>query len=277
MVLAALAMAGACKFDPGGTNAAPAADAGVVIGFPDGAPGEPDARPGPIDAGGEPDARRPADDGVVIAIAAAAPPVLVGAFDDWEGAVFTSFAIRDADDLHRYHEDYVPSATVTFAAMHDDDFLYFAVIVVDDLIVTDNPQGPVFEDDAISLFIDARNDRSGPFGLDDHEIVVDAESTWEDYADAPPPDLDGEVVVDSSGFVLELAIDKRTLGVAVLGDELGFDIGVNDDDDLGGPDADAFGLWHVEEAARCPTCCTAFEHAEAWCDTTVLGALRLVP
>jgi hypothetical protein len=274
MGLAAVGIAcAACTFDASGEAAA---------GSPgdDGAADD-DANSG-ADAGpAQADATPPTRAGVADSSGAAI--VLDGDFADWDAIPSYGFAMATADHVHRPHASYVPSASVLFKTAHDAQFLYFAIVVQDDVLI-EVPEDPsptynIYNDDSVSLYIDAAGDAAGPYGVDDKELVLSSTGYVAQYPSttplSPTVQIDGAVSKTDTGYAFEIGIDKATLGVAVLPTSLGFSLAVNDDDGHGTDSYDAIGVWSWDDSAPCPTCCGSAEHADAWCDTTTLGRLNL--
>ncbi len=262
---AVVAVVAGCSFDTGGTGSAGAPDSGIAV-VPDAAPfgGAADARPD------RPDAEPAPDPAGVARSPRGTPDLFDESFEDWADAPVYSFDMTSAADMHPV-SGYTPSARLTFASMHDDEYIYFALIVEDDTVL--DAQHPLWNDDSISVYLDAAGDRSGPLGDDDHEVVIGSNGTYLDYAPGPnDAELDGTRIQTVDGYALEIGVRKDSLGNPSLPGTLGFNIAINDDDDGGSA---AFGLWHVEIAPRCSTCCTGLDHAEPWCDTTTLGSLIL--
>jgi hypothetical protein len=274
--LAAGLAASACRFDPGGVpgdGGASALDGAEVVDAASGSdgPAAPDAAlPPPIDAA-------PAlPPGTLPSRFRTAPIVLDTEDDDWTDATFLEFDIADAAQTFGVNPQYQPSVSVRFASMHDAQYIYFFLDVTDDVIVMDSAE--LYQDDAVHLYIDAAGDRLGPYAQDDHEIVIAPSGSYRDYAPAPAPiSLQGMVRQHADGYTMELRIAKSSLGVASLPAALGFNLALTDDDGIGNRDADAYGLWFLNPAERCQTCCTTFAQAQAWCDTTTFGQLLLLP
>jgi Carbohydrate family 9 binding domain-like len=265
-VLGAVCMLGAaCTFDPGGANQsyggepdaamppAPPVDAGEIVPTPDAAP--------PAEAHGQVHCRR-----------VTSAPELDGRLDEWPQGGRAGFDMGHAAQLAP-SAFYVPSMTVELRCAHDASQIYFAIHVTDDVRVVDSID--LLDDDGFSLYLDAHGDASGAFGEDDHDLVVRADGTWNDYASgAAHLTLDGVVLADpaADGFTAEIAIAKASLGThGVLPAQLGFDLALTDDDGLG---AFAYGLWFLSNRQSCTACCPASNPA-AWCDTTTYGSLLL--
>jgi len=260
----ALLACAACSFDASGIGGGDGGAGG------DADPAQPDGGPGATD--GAPADAAVAAAGTVIS-SRGASVVLDGNFDDWTDAPTYVFDIEDATDLHMGHPSYLSSAKLTFASQHDATYIYFALVLQDDLVV--DAVHPLYDDDSVSIFLDAAGDAAGRFGADDHEIIIGSNGLYGDYASGGSALLDGVAVSLSDGWSIEAGIRKDSLGIAPLPTRLGFDIAMNDDDGLGAASFDAYGLWFLSERAPCATCCTGWDHPEAWCDTTTFGRLQL--
>jgi hypothetical protein len=272
----AAAVLAACSFDPGGLPPSSPGGADAAGGDVDAAAGdEPDARRGRTDAAPDPDAPPDRPPGVVVATAVDVPPSLDGEVDDWEGATFVDFAIAGAAHLHMRHPGYVPSGSLSLAAKYDADFLYFAVIVQDDAVVSNSPGDAVYEDDSVSLFFDGEGDGAGAWGFDDHEVAIGASGYWEDTSIGQSVDLEGDVDLTEVGYVIEVSILRSSISGDDLPGRVGFDFALNDDDGLGSANGDGYALWYQAEGPHCDDCCPEAEHAEAWCDTSIFGLLLL--
>ncbi len=130
--------------------------------------------------------------------------------------------------------------------IHDDEAIYVAVSVTDDLVVTDSAtagseDGSTWNDDSVEIFIDA--DASGDRGRSAESIyegqyVLTANGAWRDVeANNPFFDENGDWFAATSmtdtGFQVEFKIVKEYLVVNPEdGSTIGFDIAVNDDDSL---------------------------------------------
>jgi hypothetical protein len=255
---------GACSFDATGV--------GAGGGGGDDDDTTPDAAPPPV---GQPDAAPPVDppDPPGIVRARVAPPGIAmdANLAEWGGALWYEVDIGNSPHKLVWGPGYQSSFNARFALLHDAQYIYVAILVEDDVAASGG--GQLFEDDGIALYLDAQHDASGPFGWDDHEIIVNHLGTWQDYAPAAAAvDLTGDLATTATGFTLEFRLAKGSLG-ATLGGELGFDLALIDNDGLGTAGADSYGLWYVSGRPACPSCCAGTP--EAWCDTTLFGTVVL--
>lgn len=117
-----------------------------------------------------------------------------------------------------------------FQVLRDADNLYVFVDVTDDKLRNDGTYN--YQKDAVEIFIDLGNDKATEYGLDDfrYTFVYNEEEVYEDEHDA----IEGVVFEQGAkqgGYIFEISIPWATLGGTLNnGDELGFDIHVNDND-----------------------------------------------
>ncbi len=190
----------------------------------------------------------------------------------WQPSSFVEFTIAEAEQTIVIEDTYVADASVRFASMYDDQKIYFFLEVHDSLIVNNNTYA--YNDDSIELYFDGLNNRDGPFGSDDFFIAMGSDGFYATGTNSI--DIQGFARITPSGYNLELAFSRSDFGNAA-NTTLGFNIGINDDDGDGGTGVDAYGLWHLPSTAVCTTCCSDQSGNYAWCDTTRLGQLVLMP
>jgi hypothetical protein len=168
---------------------------------------------------------------------------LDGNLGDWAGVEFilvphdkgTGPAPNDAD------------ASIEFAAIADDNWLYVAIDVTDDTIMIGDSAN-AWEDDSIEVYIDANHARTGAYEGDDTQITILAQNI--ELKDIQNPSLAGSgdgantgthaaLVERAGGWIIESAIplDNAKWNInPAAGNVIGFNIHFNDDDDGGGRD-----------------------------------------
>ena len=268
----AVALAG-CSFDGGGVGAgdgdaaAPDAPAGDD---PDAAAidaAAPDAAPPPID--GPP----PDPPGTLHATDAPAVMVIDGEGSEFEGAPVLAWDIEDGERYVTTHASYTASARLELQAMHDPGYLYVYARVIDEAYQVDSVD--LWNDDGIAIYLDVLGDALGPYGADDHELIVRGDGMWGDYGPVgTPASLTVAAVPTALGYSIEIQIDKTSLS-ATVGASMGFDALLTDDDGWGDSNYDAYSVWFVSSRPPCATCCVAEDAAMPWCDTTTFGTLVL--
>ena len=248
----------------GGSDSKDHPDSGTTH-FPDA--GEADAS--------SPDAGPTGPTGMLESAATATAPVLDGDLDDvWDAATPVTFQIGDAMQQVGVQPDYGFDASVQFRSLHTASAIYFLFDVTDDMLVRDSADRA--DDDAVELYIDAAGDEGGPYGNDDHWLVIDSIGKFSTLGPAHMSIRTAEMDT-ATGYRLEVAVDRASLGATPAdGAMIGFDVALVDDDGLGGDDAaDAYGLWYVKNGNHCPSCCPSAQPGAASCDTSVLGQLML--
>jgi hypothetical protein len=161
---------------------------------------------------------------------------LDGNLGDWAGVEFilvphdkgTAAAPDDAD------------ASLEFAAVADDDWLYVAIDVKDDTIISGESDN--WEDDSVEIYIDANHARTETYEDDDAQITIGAGSIGQ-AVDSPiitgssgAADIGTQaaVVATAGGWIVEAAVpmncSKWSLNSAA-GNVIGFNVHFNDDDD----------------------------------------------
>ncbi len=266
----------ACGFDPsggGGGGGGDRSDGG-------GGPGDDGGGSDPFDGGGAGPDGTPLDAAVeatarVSCAATVEPPVIDAApLGPWVGMPLLPFAVTDAQLVADEHAMYEDDAVVELACLHDEFNIYFFFKVTDGDVQDDSTAAR--DDDSVVIFLDGADDRAGTYGEDDHAAAVTSVGDGADY-NAHDNDLtgdaDGELI--DGGYRVEVEIDKPSIHDA-LGDELGFNLAIIDDDGWGDDLRDIFALRHVpddQEANACTSCCEG--QAAPWCDTRMFGTLIL--
>jgi hypothetical protein len=263
--------ASACAFQPGGAGSEVDAD---IITPSDGAsidaPVPTDGRP-PIDARIDAAIDAPSDEGLVRSVA-----LTGGGNLDGEPLEYSSSQLYSLDMGGAGHRDlaagYTPSMRAELRAGHDATYLYLFVEVIE-VEPHQGDSASTWQNDAVTFYFDTNNDRSGAYGADDHEVIIDYRPTYGIYptTNGVDPTLDAVRLNTAAGFTIEARFPRNALGSVPPGGRMGFSWGIYDDD--GGGNAEGYGLWYERPGMRCATCCTGESHAEAWCDTTMLGEL----
>jgi len=200
---------------------------------------------------------------------------LDGNLGDWAGVEFilvphdqgTGPAPDDAD------------ASLEFAAVANDDWLYVAINVRDDTIVsgeTDN-----YQDDSVEIYIDANHARAEEYEDDDAQITICAGSIGQAVDDpmitgssgADALGVQAAVVAAAGGWIVEAAIpincSKWNISTAA-GNVIGFNVHFNDDDDRDGRDHKL--IWSdldVDDAS--------WNNPTRFADLTFVGAMAVEP
>ncbi|PKQ28280.1 MAG: hypothetical protein CVT63_03540, partial [Candidatus Anoxymicrobium japonicum] len=160
------------------------------------------------------------------------PPTIDGNLAEW---VQSEHALLDASTVDYLTGQVNPSATDISArvySMWDDNWLYFAARVEDDVIVRDSAN--IWWDDGLELALDGANDQvSG--GTDDHQFNVASDGARMEFGWQSVPDAQLVAKRRAGGYDVELAVPATILasGALVEGKTMGFTVGLIDDDDGG--------------------------------------------
>lgn len=131
-------------------------------------------------------------------------------------------------------------------AVHDDEAIYVAVSVTDDLVVTDTAEagsedGNTWEDDSVEIFFDADRDRNrgGPTLDFEGQFVLTANGAHRDNEARNPTfgqndDWFAAASTTTNGYQVEFKVKKTILLNPTNGTVMGFNIALNDDDATAG-------------------------------------------
>jgi hypothetical protein len=126
--------------------------------------------------------------------------------------------------------------------MWNDTHIFVLVEVTDDAPVHDDSSLP-YLDDSAELYLDGGHEQAGSYDSNDYQLTVDINN---DFGGVRSDQLAFEhaASIASSSYAIEYAVPFSALG-AVPSDGLvmGFDVGVNDDDD-GGETRESQIVWH---------------------------------
>jgi hypothetical protein len=185
--------------------------------------------------------------GTLHSVSLTTPPVIDGQLGDWPAAEsieltrYTAYSfvgtVDDTNDL-----------SSLIRSGWDDQHLYFAIEVTDDVVVADSTD--VWRDDGVEIGLDGLNDDYA-WGWDDHQytVVVDGRKTDRGTATS---DITAAVYEHQGGYNIEVAIPMSKLlsGSPISGTVMGFTIGIHDDDD--GGSWDAYLIWQGTNTSSSP-------------------------
>jgi len=200
---------------------------------------------------------------------------LDGNLSDWAGVEFilvphdkgTGPAPNDAD------------ASIEFAAVADDSWLYVAIDIKDDVIKSGETND--WQDDSVEIYIDANHARAGAYQNDDAQITIDASNIGGNIQN---PHLTGSgggadtgthvaVVEAAGGWVVEAAIPLNNAKWNINpspGNVIGFNVHFNDDDDGGGRDHKL--IWSDLDVDD-----NSWQNTTRFADLTFVGATAVQP
>ncbi len=214
---------------------------------------------------------------------AGAPPVIDGNLADWpaarfEGSLTHLNAAYWGGTWTNNPSDDDNDLSAIYALAWDSEYLYIAARISDDLRGAAGTT-EYWKHDAIELYFDGNHDRSDGYGSDDRHITIQFDNQVDDGTDAT-----GTIAAvvhmtdlsDPSDWAVELSITWSSLSPLppTPGRKIGFDIHVDDNDNLVMPELTRFLIWARNGGMTCAACggdgtCSPF------CSTRAFGALQL--
>ncbi len=177
------------------------------------------------------------------------PPIIDGNFADWPGGMDAIAVNRDTCYAFTGRVDSNADLSAVVRSGWDPDYLYFAIQVADDIIVSDSVD--VWRDDAVEIGLDGLRDRYS-WGEDDHQYTITADGRMADRGIATTA-INAAVQTHDAGYRVEVSIPMTALitnGTPISGTIIGFTIGLRDDDD--GGNWDAYLIWEGTSTASMP-------------------------
>jgi hypothetical protein len=155
------------------------------------------------------------------------PPTIDGTIDaSWGGYPATNIA-------QGFNSP--PDLAANFKTRYDATYLYVLVDVTDDVV--QNDAGNNWDNDGIEIFIDINNDKSGTYGSNDFQFAfVTGNTTVYEYQHNAITGVTFARGTKTGGYIMEVRIPWTTLTLGSApsaGSYVGFDVGVNDDDNNG--------------------------------------------
>ncbi len=177
----------------------------------------------------------------------AAPPEIDGDLTDWPAGESINLN-RDTAYSFSGRVTGTDDVLAIVRSGWDQDNLYFAIHVIDDILVTDSTD--VWRDDGVEIGIDGLRDWYA-WGFDDHQYSVVADGRTTDRA-LPTTDISTAVLTYEGGYDIEMAIPMSQLlpGTPISGTVMGFTVGLHDDDD--GGNWDAYLIWEGTNTSSTP-------------------------
>jgi hypothetical protein len=174
-------------------------------------------------------------------------PVIDGDLSDWPAGETISLNRQTAFSFSGQIDSPADLSAIIRSGW-DQQTLYFAIEVSNDVIVTDSSD--VWRDDGVEIGLDGLNDKDA-WGLDDHQYTLVADGRTTDRS-VPTGDIAASVATHQGGYDIEVAIPMSKLlpGVPISGTVMGFTIGLHDDDD--GDNWDAYLIWEGTNTSSSP-------------------------
>jgi hypothetical protein len=164
--------------------------------------------------------------------ATANPPVIDGDASDWTAAPLLTLDTTSAQYVAGTISGPADASGV-LRMTWDNDYLYVVLVVSDDIIYNDSFN--IWDDDSVEVAIDGALDRRC-CGADDHQYTIASDGRIGDFGVTITPGSSNVVSaarIAPGGYVIEMAIPLINLtgATVVAGTQMGFNLGLNDDDD----------------------------------------------
>ncbi|MDA3882191.1 MAG: glycoside hydrolase family 9 protein, partial [Bacteroidales bacterium] len=151
-----------------------------------------------------------------------------------------------------------------WSGMWDNSNVYIFISVTDDALYNDSGE-TWYEDDGIEVFIDGDNSKSTAYDNNDFQwgfVWGGSLYAGSNNSANSTTGIVYEIVQTANGYNLEISIPWSTIGVTpVVGNFIGFDLGINDDDD--GDARENKIAWYMTSD-------------DGWQNPSILGELELV-
>jgi hypothetical protein len=198
--------------------------------------------------------------------------VLDGDLSDWPTCFVTldptTAIVRDQTNAQDY-------STGRFTVAHDATHLYIAAEVTGVPPLGDQPVPAIYENDSISLYLDADGVfTTAKYDQDGMQIVVDHAGRSQGFRGGlvTPADFATATRTTGSTFTIEIALQASTLSATAFAPTIGFDIGFESGD---GVTQSSELVWF--ESCGPPTCGCTSGMSAPFCDARELGTLSLAP
>jgi hypothetical protein len=174
-------------------------------------------------------------------------PTMDGSFSDWPAAEGIALNRDTAYSFQGGIANFADLSAIIRSGW-DEQTLYFAIEVHDDVLVTDSTD--VWRDDGLEIGLDGLYDRDA-WGDDDHQYTIVADGRVTDRG-TPAPEIAAGIQVTDQGYNVEIAVPMSQLltGIPISGTVMGFTAGLHDDDD--GDSWDAYLIWEGTNTSSKP-------------------------
>jgi hypothetical protein len=210
--------------------------------------------------------------GVLTAQQLTAPLAVDGDLSDWT-ACFVTLDSTNAGLVRMLGASQFPSGR--FAVAADATHLYVGAEVTGVLPLGDHVPPEIYENNAISVYVEADGvPTSADYGAGGQIVVDHADRAQGFYngGTAVAADIATAATTTGSTFTIELSVEPETFGVTSFAETIGFDIG------LVGGDGSAMTsevVWFQRCAA--PQCGCSNGDSAPYCDARELGSVVLTP
>ena len=167
-----------------------------------------------------------------------------------------------------------------FALQWDDDNLYIAGKMTDDVRAIHPASSAYYQDDCFQVYLDGDHDRAGPYNADDYDLLIRADNAAQQFILSTGVNIMGldrgmasatrNTTAGAAGWNVEMKIPWALLGNSAVrnGRVIGFDLIIDDDDDLATQIRKHYLIWQQNiDGGSCN---------EPYCSTASLGDALLV-
>ncbi|MFH1053293.1 MAG: sugar-binding protein [Candidatus Woesearchaeota archaeon] len=157
-------------------------------------------------------------------------PVIDGNSSDWAG-VEGKFIPATSLASGNLSDETDTSATVK--SMWDNNSLYVLVEVNDDILVNDSNINSPWHDDSVEIYLDIGNEKAENYDNNDYQLDISYNGVYRKGVYSQNfTDIQYITSLTPSGYLVEAALNFTSLNMTPdNGTFIGFDIGINDDDD----------------------------------------------
>lgn len=176
-----------------------------------------------------------------------APPVIDGRVSDWPALPSIELNRNTAYSFSGRVDSLNDLSAVIYSGW-DDNHLYFAIQIKDDVLMADSTD--VWRDDGVEIGLDGFHDQYA-WGWDDHQYTIVVDGRMADRG-VLTKDIRAAVLGTDDGYNVEVAIPMSKLipGIPISGTVMGFTVGIHDDDD--GGNWDAYLIWEGTNTSSRP-------------------------
>ncbi len=212
--------------------------------------------------------------GALRAPALTKPLVLDGDLGDWPTCFVTldttTAIVRDLGAAGSF-------PTGRFSVAHDATHVYIAAEVNGVLPLGDEPPPAVYQNNSISIYLDADGVfASAKYDPDAAQIVVDHANRSQAFRSSTPiavPNLSTAAATNQATFRIEIAVQASTFGRTAFASTIGFDIGFEGGN---GTEQTSELIWF--ETCGPPACgCMGGGASAPYCDARQFGTVALAP
>lgn len=215
--------------------------------------------------------------GVLVVPRVATPPKIDGDLADWP-TCFVRLDAANAGQVRILEGAGGVFPAGEFTLLHDGARLYIGARMAGAPPLGDNGGPELYENDSISVYVDADGSLVNGYGADALQIVVDHAGRMQGFrhpqmVDVVNAEKAARLAGDGKAYTVELAVAPATFGAASFGPNVGFDIAWNDGT---GTNQLSELVWFKKCGASSSCGCENGDDAP-YCDSRQFGVAKLLP